>query len=246
MRLLISGCSFTENGYWTVPLKENHTVVKNLAMGAAGNKYIANSVIDEELDSYDCAIVMWSGLNRVDALVEDISYYSGYPFKKIIKSGDAYILGGTRLGAWNHNRNKNHHLVRTLFAEQFKSMSDENIATLSLLEIIKLQNFLKVNNKKYKFCTYVNYWDQDKDWVGPVGDVGVNNMPRLEKLVKQIDFSNWVFTDKFDGIYEIAKENNLFGPDGYHPNIKAGMIWGQILNEKLNFKGDVDESNTME
>jgi hypothetical protein len=65
-------------------------------------------------------------------------------------------------------------------------------------------------------------------------------------VIKQIDFSNWIFTEGFDGYYEIAKENNFFEKDGHHPNLKAGMIWGNLINERLNLKGNKNDSNTLE
>jgi len=245
MKLLVSGCSFTASNFWTLPLKINHTIVKNLAVPSAGNNYIANSIMFEDLDSYDCAVVMWSGITRLDALVEDISYFSRYSYKKNIDANNGYICAGSRLGGWN-GCDRHYNLLKGLFEEQFKTKSDENLATLSLLEIIKLQNFLKVNNKQYLFCTYLNYWKKDKDWKSRDGDFGVNNILGLSKFIKQIDFSNWIFTEGFDGYYEIAKENNFFEKDGHHPNLKAGMIWGNLINERLNLKGNKNESNTLE
>jgi len=232
MRLLVSGCSFTASKYWTIPLRENHTV-KNLAVPAAGNKYIANSIIAEDIDSYDFVIVMWSGITRLDALVEDVSYYGKYPYKKTIDEKSGYICAGSRLGGWNGN-DRAYNLFKSLFEEQFKTMSDENLATLSLLEIIKLQNFLKVNTKQYIFCTYINYWNQSTEWNTRDGDFGINNFPKLNKYVKQIDFSNWVFSDSNkNGYYEIAKEHNFFEKDGHHPSAPAGILWGELINNRL-------------
>lgn len=232
MRLLVSGCSFTASRWWVMPLV-NNGVIKNLAVPAAGNKYIANSIIAEDIDSYDFVIVMWSGITRLDALVEDVSYYDNYPYKKTIDKKSGYICGGQRLGGWKDDA-KYYSLVGPLFEEQFKTMSDENLATLSLLEIIKLQNFLKVNNKKYIFCTYINYWNQTKDWIPRGGDFGVNTIPGLTKYVNQIDFSNWVFSDSNkNGYYEIAKEHEFFEKDGWHPNIRAGLLWGEIVSKRI-------------
>ena len=232
MRLLISGCSFTSSKYWSIPLREKHSVT-NLAVPSAGNKYIANSIISQDLDSYDIAIVMWSGITRLDALVEDISYYIGYPYKKSIDEKAGYVCAGSRLGGWNGS-SKHYNLLKGLFEEQFKSMSDENLATLSLLEIIKLQNYLKVNNKKYLFCTYINYWNQAVDWNTRDGDFSINTIPSLDRYVNQIDFSNWIFSDNDkNGYYELAKKDNFFEKDGHHPGVQAGLIWGEIIKERV-------------
>ena len=74
-RVLISGCSFTENFiqfdpmHWTYnAFPQDVYVVNNVARGAAGNNYIASSILSNiDLNSKpDYVFILWSGIRRID------------------------------------------------------------------------------------------------------------------------------------------------------------------------------------
>jgi len=53
-------------------------------------------------------------------------------------------------------------------------------------------------------------------------------------LIKQIDFSKWIFSDdKKNGIFELVKQQDLYAEDGTHPSSKAGNLWSKIILENL-------------
>ena len=68
MKLLVSGCSYTENGTWPQFLLGSTPVeILNLGKGGAGNSYIANSVMSQAIDfKPDFVFVLWSGIIRSD------------------------------------------------------------------------------------------------------------------------------------------------------------------------------------
>ena len=56
----------------------------------------------------------------------------------------------------------------------------------------------------------------------------------LESVIKQIDFSKWIFDDdEKNGIFELVKQQNLYTEDGTHPNSIAGNLWSKVILESF-------------
>lgn len=69
-KLLVSGCSFTDGYEWPnllFPTQEFQIV--NLAKSAAGNSYIASSIMYNLDCRPDFVNILWSGINRIDMRV---------------------------------------------------------------------------------------------------------------------------------------------------------------------------------
>ena len=230
--ILISGCSFTasnNNHDWPANLI-GHTVT-NLAYPGAGNKYIADSIINKvSQTSYDLVLVMWSGITRLEFPVADAILFSDYVCKQNINH-NWYIMSGGIAGSW-----QDHQMTTTLFKNIYKFLSDEQLAIMSLGEIIKLQGFLKNKNIKYYFMSYLNYWNQDKRWMSPNCDKSLSNFENLQPLISQIDFSQWIFlNDNKDSIFDLATELNSFIPESkFHPGETANAEWAKIVLNKIN------------
>lgn len=179
--------------------------VTNLGYPGAGNEYIAESTIYELLNcNYDCVLIMWSGLQRVDlrvdklAVVDDICPLEDITYKPI---GD--LLGSPK------------------YREIFVVGNELTRGYKSLMEMIKLQNYLKNNNVKYYFMSYVNYWNDAEQL--PNRNFGVYKYPLTSKLANSLDFSRFIFAnDSKDCLYELAcKTDGGLAEDNFHPSGKA-------------------------
>jgi len=245
MNILISGCSFTQwpdhpggpNICWPRYLKEvcpEHNIV-SVAEAAAGNQYIGDSIVRGVLkDRPDMVLVMWSGVSRLDYLtsLEDPAWdslFDSYGFYRRLPEGKlGYIFSGGQMGTWFKNP-----VAHKMFYEMYKVSSPLSLAHINIMEIVKTQNFLKAQRIPYKFMSYVNYWN-DKTDISPNGDFGVTGFPEIKYLLDSIDFEQWIFADQDrNGIYEIAKTNNDFMPDGFHPGASTHQEWANLVKSKI-------------
>ena len=247
MKILISGCSFSQwpdfpggpNVCWPRYFSEMNPTdeITNLAEAAAGNQYIADSVIREVLDNpgkYDQVLVMWSGVSRLDYLTDitDPSWnelFDSYGFYRRLPDNQlGYIFSGGQMGTWFKNP-----VAHKMFYEMYKVSSDYSLATINLTEMVKLKNFLEAKGIKYKFMSYVNYWNDQKN-VSPNGDFGVTGMPGLQSLIRDLELDRWIFTDgNRNGVYELAKSMNDFMEDGFHPGHKAHKAWAEFVTKQI-------------
>lgn len=247
MNLLISGCSFTQwpeypggpNICWPKFLKELNPDwnIENVAEPAAGNQYIADSVIRSVIKNPpDHVLVMWSGVSRLDYLtsLDDSAWerlFDSYGFYRRFEdcpSRLGYIFSGGQMGTWYKNE-----VAHKMFYEMYKVSSPLSLAHINLMEIVKLQGFLKSKGIPYHFMSYINYWNTDTH-IGPNGDFGVLAFNELRDLVKEIDFGPWIFTDSNrNGIYEMARTHSDFQPDGFHPGIPTFQQWAQLVHDHM-------------
>jgi hypothetical protein len=226
MKILTNGCSFSYEG-WPIFLGDDHNI-KNLAAVAAGNKYISESTLCElAVQNYDMVIIMWSGLSRCDEPVADITLFNDMSYKSTAGT-ENYVFSGGIIGSW-----KDYSLTRLMFEGKHKLQDYKQLYHSSLLEIIKLQSYLKANNIKYYFMSYVNYWDTHKNWRSPIQDISLTNFPELDYLVKQIDFTPWIFHQGKNGYYEYTIQNNLLSDDHWHPNREAAQQWAEIVTKRI-------------
>lgn len=250
LNVLISGCSFThwpeepgsdKNICWPTYLNEKrpHFNIKNLAEPGAGNLYIANGIVNAllaEPKKYDLVLVMWSGMTRLDFLTDLsnqdwASLFNAYGFYRRIEQCPnrlGYIFSGGEVGPWTVNP-----ATRTMFRELYKVSDHASLGYLNLIEIIKTQYFLKSMNIPYRFMSYVNYWGHQTR-VSPNGDFGVMSYPELHTLVNSIDFSQWIFADHDRTcIYEMAKANDDYHGDRFHPGAKTHRQWVDIMLDHI-------------
>ena len=250
MKILVSGCSFThwpaepgsdKNICWPAHLQKLRPdfEIDNRAEPAAGNQYIANSVVKavcDRPDYYDLVLVMWSGVSRLDFLT-DVSksdwnnLFDDYGFYRRVESCPdtlGYIFSGGQMGPWFQNT-----AAKSIFTNLYKVSSNLSLAHNNLLEMIKCQEFLKSKKIPYRFMSYVNYWTT-QGYMSPNGDFGVMAFPELQSMVNQIDFSLWIFSDdNKNGIYEMAKTAEDYHGDRFHPGAGTNQRWAELVMEQL-------------
>jgi hypothetical protein len=245
MKILISGCSFTQwpeypggpNICWPrylEPLMPDCQIT-SVGEAAAGNQYICDSVIRETLTNhYDQVMVMWSGVSRLDYLtsLEDPAWerlFDSYGFFRRLSGGKlGWIFSGGQMGTWFKNP-----VAHKMFYEMYKVSSELSLATINLMEIVKLQNYLQSKGIPYKFMSYINYWRHGKN-ISPNGDFGVLDFPELRLLINEIDFNQWIFADDHRKcIYDVAQELNSFEEDGFHPGPAAHQAWAELIRSRI-------------
>ena len=221
----------------------------NLAQMAAGNQYIANSVITElSRNDYDHVLVMWSGLTRLDFLTDIVNpdwhkILEDYRFYNTLKDTKlAYVFSGGRRGSWQDADS----LIRKTFHTQYRVSSDESLGAASLLEMIKLQSYLKTRKINYHFMSYVNYWNSQQ--YRPNGNFGIYQFSELSALAEQIDFDSWIFQDSDkNGLFELSESMDDYidngnyprywphpeNRPGSHPGLKASERWANLVSERL-------------
>lgn len=245
MRILISGCSFTHwpavpggpNVCWPKHLAEQRPdlQIQNLAEPAAGNLYICDSVIRNTLQERpDQVLVMWSGVSRLDYLtsLEDPAWdelFDSYGFFRRLPDGKlGYIFSGGKMGTWFK-----HPVAHKMFYEMYKVSSDLSLATINLIEMIKLQEYLKGRGIPYKFMSYINYW-KSEGVPEFNGDFSLTDIPEIQFLIEQIDWSNWIFADDQKAcVFDLALANNDFLSDGIHPAKRTHAQWAQLVSQHL-------------
>ena len=188
----MSGCSFTgtgfndvEDGTWSTPLGHLGNVT-NLAVPGAGNEYIADSVINHVLSGkpVDMVLVMWSGLQRQDFLIDPAVQDDHHMPMLTVRPDVRFSPAG---GMQDFPSSATARAKKEMF-----TIGNELVfAYRGLMQIIKLQSFLKEKNIPYVFMSYINYWKGQDYLVN--SNFGIEKYPTLVELAKAIDFDAWVF-----------------------------------------------------
>lgn len=242
--LIVNGCSFTElakdsdTPTWseTVLAHLNVDLYKNIAMGAAGNKYIAHSTIDllehERLTPEETLVlIMWSGLSRKDRAVSkdwwNYAQASGYPFGAQHVLGDLpneeytyWIFSGGMANSWNYNN-----VAKELFLTDYKTSSAEIMCKESLFYFKYLEDYLTLNKYRFKFTSFINYWIDGA--IIKHGEFAMGHYCKHVPLYQNFDFSNWVFIDNEKNSFgELAKDMNQLDHT-QHPTVIAHKYYAK-------------------
>jgi hypothetical protein len=236
VKVLVTGCSFAEN---LNPLIKQHipnAVVTNLARSAAGNKYIADSVVvTTAQDKFDVVYVSWSGLSRYDVCInsENKELFKTWSAQAVLATRPYIFTGG--VGGWDHH---DHSFANMLFKNYHTFVDHEQLYYNSILEIVKTQGYLKsLGIPAYHTCM-LNQFVSDPDVMAKhTCEYGVQRFPSLQKLVDQIDFSNWILEDGL-GMFETCSKLDLLSEDGFHPNEQGYSYWidkfvARLKNDKI-------------
>lgn len=212
--LIVSGCSFTHNRtegahVWANLLAEQTGMtVSNLAHTGAGNQHIAASIIlhlertrPDPLDTL--VLVMWSGIDRTDLIVERDSY-KNINHKNLEHFYDEYtehfMVGGLGWGATEFNNYK-------------KLLGPKSMALRAWLSYTQLSDYLRCRGYTYRYTSFT--------------DQGYDLTAELMALNLQLDMSKWMLLDNTLGKNSILyKETHKDG----HPTMIAQERW---LHEHL-------------
>ena len=162
-KVVVAGCSFTYNNEmtWAGKLAE-HTDIVNVGSGAAGNDYIARSIINEaERHSNPVLICQWSGIHRKSYYI-DSSHPLHSEFRKsewpdwagdytdinsdAVKKPDFWI----KTGGNNITHKGSSDLIHEQFVKPYAKYfySDEQALVESLENILKVQYYCKSKGLK--------------------------------------------------------------------------------------------------
>lgn len=228
MKILASGCSFTAGTQSWPYFVNEHAEVTNLAMPAAGNRYISQSCQVELInqpDCYDLVLVMWSGLTRHDVTVSEDVYNRAHRSKTTVH-GANYIFMGDMMSRTDP-------VVKDYQKKHFQLTDNEAHGCQSLIDMIALQSFLKLKKINYRFMSYINYWNTNSEVHNL--NFGLYRYPSCTKLAQEIDFNNFLFYNKNnDGLYEFAKEHDWTDQQHrFHPTLEGHQAWGNWIAQQL-------------
>ena len=177
-------------------------------MPGAGNQYIADSVILElSQASHDCVLVMWSGLQRIDLIVDDLAKKSN--IEQPIADINYYPVGD--------------YFASSGYLSVIKSGNEFTRGLRSLLEMLKLQSFLQNKKQPYYFMSYINYWNSADDLINR--NFGIYKYPKLKELAAELDFSRFIFAENNDCLYEVCSQLNSLEKDNFHPSTPGVDHW---------------------
>lgn len=230
MKILVAGCSFATQ---LTPIIQNyipHATIVNVAASAAGNKFIADSVISQTLEQdFDVIYVSWSGLSRYDVTVSDISYFDDWGSKSNIKNTN-YVFSG---GIWNWDVPK-HQFANLLFVGYHKLVERKELHYNSILEMIKLKSYLETKNTPFYFTTMIN------QFVNPLMESALQRnceesatqFSEHLTMIEALEIDKWILKDG-NGIFETMYDLGLIGTDGFHPNTEGYSKWVELFVERL-------------
>jgi len=222
-RVLINGCSFTADSdckNWPEHLPDNWSIT-NIASHAAGNQWICDSTMVNSIKhDYDLVLIMWSGLTRIDRPINQLTWQQFWQFRNTNELGIHYGHCGVGDNPVFPMSDISKPIVK------FGGLLE--LVFESLLNMLKLQAWLKSKNIDYRFMSFMNYWN-DNYFENGKEYPSVKNLG-LDALVNQIDFDKFIFADTAkNGIFELARDRDFFAQDGIHPDSRAGKLWADIV-----------------
>jgi hypothetical protein len=238
MNLLVNGGSLSRGpGSWPYVLQQAFDCdMVNLSQSGCGNTYLHETTISELAQrNYDLVIVQWTPFIRFDYKVRDIgqfwdtkftSHYQSmqndWPDKIVNPVNDQdYVEKDWIFGCgYSVNSEKNNALGQA-FEDFYTFAGPAEYMYHALIKIISLQSFLQAHSIPYLFCFGREF----------------KLLPRYRHLNQLLDYSK-MFTECY--LYDMAQQNNWWGPDGIHPNDVAYQRYAELLIPKIKTLYDFD------
>jgi hypothetical protein len=230
MKLLVNGSSISR-GPLSWPYRVQQALdcdMVNLSMAGSGNTYIHEATVSELAQrKYDLVLLQWAPFTRFDFKVKDIGLFKNtiytsdcqikqndWPEKQVYPVNDQdYAEPDWVFGCGYGNQDKDPNLVRAF--EGFYHFAKPNEYMYhTLMKMISMQSYLKVNNIPYLFCFGRPFLYLEKH----------------QHLTNQLDH-DMMFTEQY--LLGLAKEYDWFEDDGAHPNAEAYECFAQALTEKI-------------
>ena len=126
-KILLGGCSYTENALWPSVIFDNCDIV-NFGKSGAGNTYISNTItsnIDPE-NPPDYVFVLWSGINRID-----IRFPNHFAIEDAITRSSVPMSGTTDSSCWLFSGGK--HMI-LLLIESYNNIKDASWPEISSID----------------------------------------------------------------------------------------------------------------
>lgn len=237
MTILCSGCSFTigshrdehnndiDYDHWPEFIPRS----KNVAVGGAGNRLIARTIldnIDDGVEKAEAVIVMWSTVERYD-------FYD--PLMNAYKAEGSSFTG-----------------TKQNYLKYF--YSDFNQFAKTLEYILLIQHMCKARDIPLINCHMgdINYIDWDMDLAYGIGvdesnlkarrTLSIEEQSNVEtffekckhkdelkfvnKLWQQVNWDNWVFWKEHGGLWQMTNDKD-YDWIAYHPPAQAHKDWAE-------------------
>lgn len=236
MNVLVAGCSFALS---LAPFIKKHIAgakVTNLSSSGVGNKYISDSVVlATSAVDYDLVYVSWTGLSRYDVCIssEHKSLFNDWTNQKNLF--DKYYVCTGGVGGWDYH---DHAFANMLFKNYHTFVDHEQLYYNSILEIVKIQSYLKGIGVPAYFTCMINQFKADPDTMAKhTCEYGTGRFPALKNLIEKIDFDSWLLEDGL-GIYENCARLGLLSEDQFHPSMQGYSYWidkfaNRLKNDKI-------------
>lgn len=179
-------------------------------------------------------LVMWSGYSRLDIPSQwrqrrSIDYEWIVPSHRSLSTIEWMLSGGYNAG-WSASKDSD---VKELFQRLYLEMDFEQLAYLTLKNILNTQNLLKNLDQPYRFMSFVNFWDNNRPTQTfqsfYYDDPPMSTWIRLKPLVDRIDWNQWIFDDGYNGIYERCLDMSHLADDKLHPSTAVQKHWGDYV-----------------
>ncbi len=220
MRILTNGCSFSRGPTaWPNHIaKWFNADLVNLALAGAGNTYISRSTMSElQSRSYDLVLIMWSGLERIDQLVENIDLFDAtiytskyqsqqndWPSKIVYPIDDRdFVQKNWVFGTGFINKDKTI-LDSNLFQSQYQFQGFNNHLERSFFDMLSLENYLQNRSIPYAFAFYQNY---------------------INSMGEYADCLDWQNIYNHTNLFDRANKMGNYDLDGLHPGPIAQETW---------------------
>ena len=229
MSVLVSGCSFTACSTWPNILFSGHTV-NNVGAGAAGNQYIAQSIIDSvRKQRPDFVFLLWSGLRRLDiSFPKDYfnSEFKSWQYKGSTSTSCILFSGGD----WTRDDGNDppalwgHPIVDAYFKMQYKNKVQDYLMDQSSQAIMNCHNFLESQSINYKFSFIYNIFNPYKD-EAMLG-------PPVTKNSNYFTYLNW---EKYIDTtpLEWAIKHDHLSNDNFHPTQTGMNAWAEYIKPRF-------------
>jgi hypothetical protein len=230
MKILIAGCSFCLEVDHILRQKMPGCRITNLSHAAAGNKFIADSVIAATArENFDLIYVSWSGLSRYDAVIDDDTYFHDWMAKGSLYSKNYVFTGG--IGSWDHQK---HEYANMIFTGIHKFVDQEQLHYLSLLEMLKIQHYLDSLNVPHYFSIIINQFNEVliDPALKETSEISARNFPENNILIEKLNIQNWILNEGL-GEFEACYNKNLISNDRFHPTIQGYEYWMELLCQRL-------------
>jgi hypothetical protein len=243
-RVLISGCSFTENFihfdpmHWTYDaFPTNDYEITNVARGGAGNNYIASSILSNiDLNNKpDYVFVLWSGIRRIDMPFPSgtsDAKFKNYPFCAVNNecSSVDYFFTGQNIAMLEGGTRRHFDVKLGIFEEiadiyYTNENSDKFCNQLSLSAISSVTNFLDNHNINYNFSFIYGIHNRYLDRQPSLGLIDTKN--------KQYAHINW---DRYIDIppFDYGIKHNLISDDRFHLTDNGMRQWARLIKKEIN------------
>lgn len=240
--LIVNGCSFTDDSCYTtwascLSQKKSNINYHNLGRSGAGNDYINQSTIayleNHDLDPAETLLViMWSGTGRKDLCIASDWWHHLQEYYQVgcnIGDQEYYIFSGGLSNSWTTTA-----VTQKIFEWPYKLSDPITLCRDTMLNIINLENYLRVHGYHYRFTSYVNYWRDDQTSNFHAGNYSMDYWLKDLALYKNYDFEQWFFVnEQKDCIKEFVAAIDQLDHTG-HPTVLGHQLFcDQIVIPKV-------------